>query len=194
MLPRLTHRPLSWSQISSFQYNPEQWYSRYILGEREASTPAMEFGKFVGEKLASDSLYLPPIPRGERFEYKLEAKLGEIPLIGYIDSYTPHSTLLEYKTHGKNGWNQKRVDEHGQITMYCLMLHLIHKIKPKDLKITLVAIKTKENSDFSFSLADTPPITFETRRSMQDIMQFGNTIKKTLGDMEKFAKQKCNSG
>lgn len=189
----LKKRPLSWSAISSFQYSKEQWYRKYIQGITDPANSAMKFGKEWGERIASDPSYMPEIPRHSVFEYKLEVALGGIPLIGYIDSYEPHTHLLEYKSHGKNGWTQKRVDEHGQIDMYVLMLHLLHGVQPKDLEIKLVAVQTQENGDFSISLSGTPPVIFETKRTTKDILRFANIIKDTVSDMQSYSQFRLQS-
>lgn len=183
-------RPLSWSQLSQFNYSRETWYQSYVLGIRGESNEVMNFGKTFGEKLATDSSFMPDVLRHSVFEYKIEAKLGKIHMIGYADSYEPHTKLCEYKTHGKNGWSQNRADLHGQLTMYCLGLYLAHGVKPESLDITLIAFATQENMDFSISLADRPPAVFKTKRSMREIMEFSNFIKKTIKEMEKYVKQK----
>lgn len=188
----LKKRPLSWSAISSFEWNPEEWYERYILAKREPPTPELEFGKLVGEKLADDPDFLPHVPRYRHFEYELRAELAGIPLIGYVDSYEPilskkGPALNEYKT-GKKPWDKKRVDEHGQLTMYALMLYLQNKIVPNLLQMHLVWLPTKQNGDFSIDFIDEKDArVFETRRTLTQCLTFGNHIKKTVQAMELFA-------
>lgn len=194
------NRPLSWSAISSFMWNPEQWHDRYIMCLEQTPSKEMIFGKYVGEKLASDPFYLPEVERYDTFEYKLECKFQGIPLVGYIDS-----SLLdlirhkEYKT-GKKLWDKKRADSHGQITMYSLMIYLIHKIKPEDIEWHLVWLPTQDKpndqDDLATFLNSKPEIefvdpfehhVFTTKRTMKDILEFGNTIKKTYKLMEEYA-------
>src|SRR5687768_15465427 len=76
-------RPFSWSQLSSFEYDPEQWYRRYWLGEDCRSTAEMEFGKRIGEKLANDPTFLPFIKRHDTSEHPFKVMFGKIPLVGY---------------------------------------------------------------------------------------------------------------
>lgn len=187
-MKRFDEKPLSWSAISSFLYDPEQWYAKYVLCIEQASNASMDLGKEIGALLASDPTFLPSVPRHSYFEYELSAKLGERDLIGYIDSYEPHTDLLEYKT-GKKAWNQKRVDEHGQLTLYALLLNLMHKVKPEDIRFRLVWLPTQENGDFSISLKNTDPVIFETTRTMRDILLFGAYVHNVYGQMEECAKQ-----
>jgi len=184
-----TLRPLSWSAISSFQYSPPQWAKKYLDGVKSPPTPAMKFGKEVGERIAADVLYLPTVPRLSLFEYELTAKLGERNLTGWIDTYEPHTALCEYKT-GKE-WTQKRADEHGQITMYLLMLNLMHKVKPEDVRCRLVWLRTQENGDFSTSfIKNMQPHIFETKRTMMDILNFGAYIHDVYKQMQEYAHER----
>ena len=182
------NRALSWSSISSFRYSKEQWYAKYVLKQEEPASKAMLFGNVVGERIASDPSYLPQVPRGEIFEYALRSRLKDIPLVGYIDSYSPHHTLHEYKT-GMPPWTQKRVDDHQQIDMYLLGLYLIDGVKPKDVSVTLHWLPTQENGDFSISLKDEKVVhSFATQRSFMDIVNFMDTIQKTYEEMQQFAR------
>jgi len=179
-------RPVSWSCLSSWEWNKESWYKSYVLGERDPATPAMLFGNTVGETLGTKDSMVPGIIAYPEMEYKLEAKLGKIKLIGYADSYHPEKKMLrEYKTsQNAKRWNQDSVDKHGQLTMYALLLFLMDKVKPEDLKIHLDHIPTQENGDFSVSLVDPITInTFETKRTMKDILEFATYIKDTHKQM-----------
>lgn len=183
----LKKRPLSWSAISSFEYDPEQWYRRYVLGIKDPSTAPMEFGKEIGEKLATDPSFLPGVPRRSHFEYELRCMFGKIPLIGFIDSYLPHTDLDEYKT-GVKPWTQKRVDEHGQLDMYLLMLYLCHQVRPEKIRVRLHWLPTQENGDFSISLVSEDCHSFDTKRTMVDVLHFGDRINSTVKQMREYAK------
>lgn len=179
-------RPLSWSQISSFEYSPGQWYDKYILGNKQPESSAMLFGKEIGNRLANEPSFMPQVPRLPLFEYILEGMLGDIPLIGFMDSYHPHDTLYEYKT-GKPPWTQKRADEHGQIDMYLLIIYLSLGVRPEEIDCSLIWLPTQENSDFSISLVDRNDVKiFKTQRTMQDILHFGVRIHQRLKEMETY--------
>ena len=181
-------RPLSWSAISSWEYNKEQWAKKYLDNIKEPANPAMLFGHLIGQAIAQKHSQAPKVPHGSVWEYKMVAKVGNIPLLGYADSFEPSPPIMdEYKTHGVNGWSQKRVDEHGQFTMYALLLYLQDKIHPKDLGIRLSAIPVRSKNDFSMEVNnDLPILTFETKRTMADILRFGAYIKAVVKDMKSY--------
>lgn len=181
-------RPLSWSAISSFDYDPAQWYRKYVLGQEDPASEAMTFGKVMGEQLASDPSFLPMIPRAKIYEYELRTSLGKIPLIGFIDSYTEHMQLEEYKT-GAKAWTQKRADEHGQIDMYLLMLKLMHGVKPESVACRITWMPTEETGDFKVRFRKGAPIqSFETKRTTIQILRFGQRIQETYKAMQAYAK------
>lgn len=174
------NRPVSWSCLSSWEWNKDSWYTSYVLGERDPATPAMLFGNEVGESFCTKDSMVPGIVTYPKMEYELKGKLGKIKLIGYADSYHPKKKMLrEYKTsQNAQRWTKKSVDAHGQLTMYALLLHLQDKVHPEELTIHLDHIPTVENGDFTVSLVDPITInTFETKRTMKDILEFAVYIK-----------------
>ena len=183
-------RPLSWSAISSFLYDKEQWYSKYILGIKETPSAEMLLGKEIGERLATDTSYLPQVPRLPHFEYKLETTYEGIPLIGYIDSFCPvERKLLEFKS-GKKAWDQERVDNHDQISMYLFLYNLMTGTPPEEIKCGLIWLPTMETGDFKISLIE--PVKarlFLTRRRRVDIEHFGVKLIKTWKAMQKYCEE-----
>jgi len=179
---------LSWSSFQAFRdYDKGEWYKRYVLGERGPSNPAMDAGRVIGERLATDPGYLPSVPRPEIYEQELRAKLGEIDLVGHLDGWSPSvPAILEYKTtQNKSRWNFDSVQSHGQIDFYCLLVWLNFKIKPEDLKLSLTAIHLKE--DGGFKLAPTGVVeVIPTFRSMAQILRFAAEIKVIHSEMQKF--------
>jgi len=183
-------RPLSWSAISSFEYDPEQWYKRYVLNEKDEASKEMLFGKEIGKKLETDNLYLPMIPRHAQMEQEFKVVFNGIPLVGYADSFCSLSKkkLAEFKT-GKKAWDQKRVDEHGQIDMYLLMNYITNQVWPEDVEVCLVWMPTQDNGDFTISFVE--PIEsnikiFKTKRTMTQLLAFGARIKRVYKEMEDY--------
>jgi len=131
-------RPYSWSQHSQYRdYSPEDWYQSYVLGIKKPSNRRMDFGSAVGKRIESDPTYIPQLPRGH-MEYGINVKMGKIELTGFMDSYKVEERHIhEFKTSSPSGWDQDKVDDHDQLTMYCLLLMLKENIKPEDVKITL---------------------------------------------------------
>lgn len=187
-------RPMSWSQISSFEWDPKQWYQKYYLNIKDDTTREMEFGKKIGKMLETDPKYLPQIPRHSKMEHEFKCKFKGIKngLVGYADSFCTitNKKLTEFKT-GKKAWDQKRADEHGQLTMYLLMHYIITKVPPEQVSIQLVWMPTKDNGDFSISFVE--PIEknikiFTTKRTLMDILQFGKRINSVHKQMKEYIK------
>lgn len=168
-------RALSWSAISSFEYNKEQWYQTYVLGERQSS-PEMTFGSKIDKLIQEDLNFLPELPRYPFMQYKMNAKLGKIPLVGIPDGICFKEFLLaDYKT-GKVAWDQKRADETGQLTHYLFLIYKTEKIKPEKFRCFIHWIPTQKNEKGAIEFSSMPSMTFETKRTMKDLVEYGVRI------------------
>lgn len=187
----LKKRPVSWSFISSFEWSPEQWFDTYMLGKR-SSSKEMEFGSMVDKRIQEDPAFLPMLERYAIMQHPMKASLGDIPLIGYADHFDRAGFRVKDDKTGKKAWDQKRADDTGQLTMYCLLLWLTEKIPPEKLRLYIEWIPTKEAGDFSIQFRDKPvvPVIFETKRTMGDVLKFGNRIKTTLVAAEAYARKR----
>lgn len=179
-------RPLSWSAISSFEYNKEQWYESYVLGKKQSSRE-MDFGSKVDKQIQTDLTFLPELPRYELMQYKMTVMFGKIPLIGLPDGLDLNAFLLaDYKT-GKKAWDKKRADETGQLTMYLFLVYIQERILPEKFRCFIHWLPTQDNGDFTISFTTKFAIqTFETRRTMKDLLDFGKRIKKVYKEMEDY--------
>lgn len=181
-------RPYSWSQHQSFRdYNKEEWYSKYILGNPTPTNKRMIFGSAVGKRIETDPAYIPQLPRGV-MEYGIDVMMDDIALVGYMDAYDPETkTINEFKTSGKDGWSQDKVDKHNQLDFYCLLLMLKENIKPEEVSINLHHLVTEESGDFSIRFAIPFTInTYSTKRTTRDILLFGAEIIKVRNEMERY--------
>jgi hypothetical protein len=186
-LDKFHKRDYSWSQHSSFLYDPKQWYDSYILDIKQSS-PEMEFGSKIGKRIENDPTYLPEIIRHNKMEHGFKVNFNGITLVGYADTFCDitNKKLGEFKT-GVKKWDQKRVNEHGQLTMYCLMNYITNKIKPEEMDITLYWMPTKKSEEGDFNVTiefDGPIKKFKTKRTMTNILKFGAEINETYKKME----------
>lgn len=185
-------RKISWSMISSFEYNPEQWYESYVLGIKPVSKE-MTFGSMVDKRLQDDPEFLPHVPRYPMMQHRMEVKFGKYTLVGVpdgvdIEGHISTHVLADYKT-GKKAWDQARADETGQLTMYLLLLWLTEKVKPESFSCRIHWLPTRDTGDFNIELISEKDCqTFETKRTMKDIIDFGVRINKTVKAMELYAK------
>ena len=178
MKNRFKIRPLSWSQISSFEYDPHQWYRRYILNEKIEASSAMAFGKEIGDDYKYEANFIR--------EYKLEAKIDGVPLIGFIDAFDiENKKMIELKT-GKK-WDRKKAQSHGQIDLYCAMLYVMHKIKPEDLDIQIIWLATEQQADFTTAFVkDMKPVIFPVKKTMIDVLQMLSRVKRVIKEMQEY--------
>lgn len=180
-------RPLSWSAISSFEYDKEQWYRSYILGEKQTSKE-MTFGNIVDKRIQNDPSFLPEVPRYPLMQHRMKVSFNGIHLVGVPDGLDlKNFHLADFKT-GKKAWDKKRANETGQLTMYLFLIYISEKIPPEKFKCLIHWLPTKDASDFSIQFRDIPclPVTFETKRSMADILKFGDRINKTVKAMQEY--------
>lgn len=184
---------LSWSMVSSFEYNPDQWYETYVKGVRSKPNSAMQAGIDIGERWAMDPTFLPTVERPEIFEKNLSAVLGNIKITGHIDGLhlTKKNKLQELKTTtSKTKWNDKSVREWGQITFYCLLLYIHYKIKPEDLEIELIYVPCSEDGNFDIKQS-APPVIIPTTRTMIDVVKFGVYLRQVHEKMSAYIKERA---
>jgi len=196
---------LRWSAISSWDYSKEQWFDTYgrpLLGlpAIEQKSPQLSFGTYVDDKLQEDDSFIPSHPRYPIRQHVMKVMYGGIELTGKLDwaDFDKHQ-LWDTKT-GVQPWTKKRADEHGQLTMYLMMLYIANKkIKPEEWELGIHWIPTKktETGDFKtiIDFRDNPivPFSFPTKRTMLDILKFGGKIKNTAALMEKYLDAKLPS-
>lgn len=189
-------RPLSWSAISSFEYDPEQWYQKYVLNIQQDTTKEMLFGKNFATSIEEGKCTIPELLSmlQSKIEHPFKCKFEPVKagLIGYADSFCDKTfkKLEEIKT-GKKEWTQERADQHGQISMYVLMNYLINKINPEEVQCRIHWIKTQDNGDFSISFVEPISIkTFYTKRTMMDILKFGERINRVYNQMIALCEEK----
>lgn len=180
-------RAYSWSQHSSFGYSPKQWFDKYVMGIETPPSIEMLWGNVVGNRLASDPAFLPEVERATIFEHELRNKVGDIELLGFLDSFDPDTkVLLEYKTsRNKKTWTHATANKHKQLDFYCYLIYMVHKIKPEDLTIKLIYIPCHiENG--AMALSGEAPKTFNVKKTMTDILRFANEIVDRRKEMEAF--------
>lgn len=183
---RFLVRPLSYSQLSAWEYNKEEWYERYVLNKRGATNAAMKAGSIIGDSIGTPNSLIPELnPPGVK-EYELRASLGDIHMVGYCDHYDPETKVLhENKTStNRKKWNQKSVDTHKQLDMYALMLFLTHDVLPEEIQMYLNYVRVIEGQDMHYYLPD--PVEFvqyPTKRTAQHLVDMAKYIEKTVAEM-----------
>jgi hypothetical protein len=193
MLERFKNRPLSHSQLSSFEWSPAAWYDTYILGQRTPATPEMLIGNVIGDAIGTDDNPIPDLnPPGVK-EYELRATFNDIPMVGYCDHWCPDKLELhENKTsHNKKRWTKGKADKHDQLTMYAMLLNLQDGVEPEDITMYLNFIPVDM---VGVSYVPHPNWRqFETRRTKEDIVTYQNKVMNLLTLMDEYASKRALS-
>lgn len=186
---RFKYRPASYSFFASWEWNKDEWYNKYILGQRTPATPAMEYGNVVGDSIGTKDSLVPELqPPGVK-EYKLNGNIGDIYLVGYADHYCEKTLVLHENKTSDNlkRWTQKKVDDHKQIDMYLLLLFLDQQIKPDQVECYLNFIPVERGGDMLYKMPE-PPVfhQFKTTRTDVDLLRYAAYIEDTVKEMEEY--------
>lgn len=182
---------ISWSRLSLYERSPQEYERVYLLGEGRTS-PQMELGSRIakaletGESEDGDELFLNIIfPKEPLREFKIEAELDGIPLVGVLDAFNSKQLRVrEYKT-GKN-WTQRMVDEHGQLTFYALLVYLKHKQLPKEIVLNWAETTIDEDGNVKLTGRTEE---FTTERKMSDVFSMCTRIRKAYEGIALLTKQ-----
>ena len=174
----------SFSQYALYCRSPAEYFKRYVVGVEEPPTLPMILGKICHQAIEKPRLkwkaeliasgFTPnyatgiekavaALPKTGMREKKLEAPFPKflhdgkpVKLIGYADGYHPN-LIHEWKT--GRAWNQQRVDESEQLTMYAL----IHRLTTGDIPKFVLAHINLPNGKVTL---------FQTKRTVRQIEQF----------------------
>ena len=176
---------ISWTQIETLEKSEEQYKDIYILGNKRFENSGMYFGKQIAEALEKEietgnlmnDITISKLPKFETHEKKIEVTLKikdeDINILCILDSAKEDLTAFkEYKT-GKTQWTQKKVDTHGQITLYCLAIQAITGKIPCDIE--LVYMPTENDHEQQIQLTG-DIYTFKTERSLSDMLKMKNRV------------------
>ncbi|MDZ4231642.1 MAG: hypothetical protein U1C72_00110 [Candidatus Pacearchaeota archaeon] len=178
---------LSWGQFNLWRKNKEQYKKQYFFGEEGYHGKEMDYGKRLadhiengGEESEAIKMLATLLPKYSKVEHRVEAYLGDILLKGSIDTFNPRNLAFgEYKT-GKVPWTQAKVDKHGQLTMYQLILYLQKEKLVKDIWLHWAETRNEGSSDIEL----TGKIeSFRTERSMGDIVYFAREVRKSAEEI-----------
>jgi hypothetical protein len=177
--------------ISCFEYDKEEWYRRYVLGQQTPPSKEMEFGNRFAKSIENGTCDYPGLLDAlqPKKEQKFEVQLGKLRLKGFADAFDEVSfTVLDEVKTGKKPWDQKRVDAHDQITMYALMNLITNKVRPEDMTCSLYWCPTEERGDFSIQFVEPRAFKkFTTKRTTAQVLKFATYIQDIHREMQAYA-------
>jgi hypothetical protein len=143
---------LSYSAISLWFKNKEQFRDRYYRNIKPIDTKYTIFGKEIHEKIATDPK-LSHIPRFKACEHEIRVNIEDIPIRGFIDSYNDFSgAFFEYKTgikkpDGGDRWTLNDVMAHKQLPFYSLLIKEKYGLFYPDVFLFFLETYIKEVSE-----------------------------------------------
>jgi len=143
----LPKKYLSYSQMSLWQSNREGYRQRYYFDGPSFVTREILFGKRVAHMLENGikDPVLDRVPRYKLMEHRIEVKVGGVPFLGVLDSFSKQrKAIVEYKT-GKEAWNDLRCAKANQLVIYSLLTKV--KYKKVDPWVRLVWIETRDGKE-----------------------------------------------
>lgn len=141
---------LSYSAISLWHTNKNQFRDRYYLNKKPIDTKYTLYGKFIHESFDKDPANA-HIPRYEPREHEIRLEIGGVPIRGFIDSFNPDTlAFYEYKTGliGKDGesrWTMQKVMEHKQLPFYSLLIREKYGSYNPNTVLILLETEIKKN-------------------------------------------------
>jgi hypothetical protein len=139
---------LSYSQISLFLKDKEQYKKQYILKEPFVGNEYTDFGLKVGKALETGNFELfnkhekstlSKVTRLDLFERKTILNYNNFYIIGFIDTCDNDLTeIIDYKTGGKKKEFEYQKDDYTQLLYYALSLRQETGITPKKASVEFI--------------------------------------------------------
>lgn len=122
---------LSWSAISLWNRDKDLFRRRYYENEKSPDNVFTLFGRETHTMLETQE-NLAHIPRHEIAELEIKTEIEGVPILGYIDNFSPKTkAFLDYKT-AKNPWTEVEVQKLDQMPFYSLLIkEKFGKVKAK---------------------------------------------------------------
>lgn len=211
----LKKRPLSYSAINTFSDpvwgSPEKWYKVYILGERQQSAE-MDFGSWLDKKIQVEKDFIPDHPRYKVMQHQFDVvymgteqvgvdkdgkpiiKKRKIHMTGKPDWIDFDKFLLADTKSGRVPWTKELADKTEQLTCYLFFTYISKRISPEKFTCRIHWVPTVRNEfgnfDVKIELRDKPvkTITFDTRRTMKDILNFAVKVNRVVLEMQEYVR------
>ncbi len=190
---------LSWSQLSLWEKDPNLYYQIYIDGLDMIRTPYLKLGTRLDEAIQNgqDEFKDPMInylvmmlPKYPKMQYRIEIDFEGIKLVGLLDGFSALRKKLvigEYKSGQK--FTQTKADKLGQLDVYSLLVWKKFGRLPDKIYLHWAETKVKENEEGQKEVFFTGKTrTFETTRTMKDLILIGGRIHKAYKEIKEMWK------
>jgi hypothetical protein len=180
-------KSMSYSQISSFLWNKEQWYETYVDPAIFQTSPELEFGSSVDLKLQRDPKFLPQIERLELMQHKMRVVFDGISLVGIPDNLSIKRRLLQDFKTGRNPWTHDLAKKTGQLKIYLLLLYITEKIDPSEFTCSIIWLPTyKTEEDVVNFVKPFAVQKFDVQHTLGEVLSYWKEVKKIRKQMEEY--------
>lgn len=146
----LPKKYLSYSSLSLWKKDKNNFRRKYYEGVKDRDTSYTVFGKEVHELIAKDEKY--SHIRLPVFEQKISIEVKGIPVMGYIDTFNPKTyEYMEYKSGiakagGSPRWTQLEVEKHDQLPFYSFLIQEKYGAKVNNTFLVWLETRFKDNN------------------------------------------------
>jgi len=189
---------LSYSQISLFKRNKDEYYETYIVGKPFEGNVYTDFGSKVGEALEkndfsnfsySEKNILKKVTRLDEFERRVTLRYETFYIVGYIDTNTIDlRRIIDYKTGGlKKEWEYIK-PEYTQLQLYALSIRQETGITPTRASVEFIRRAGNAYRGQELTVANESPIIIDIDISLKVLKKVYWETLETAKQIEKFYK------
>jgi len=149
-------------------------------------------GSRIGDAIGTDTSPIDNTLVPGQKEYTVKAEIDGIKMVGHLDHFCPDTLVLnEDKCSDTKGrWTQGKVDKHGQITMYLMLLEAQDGIDPERVECWLNFLLL-EQVGVQYDVGNPPVLRrFKTSRTKEQIAAFLDDTKRTVEAMHQYIEEK----
>lgn len=187
---------LSYSQISLFLKDKEEYKNRYIIREPFKSNAYIDFGLKVDDALVKNdfSLFtksevntLSKVTRLDLFQKKIIINFEGFYIIGFIDSCSnDFKELIDYKTGGKNKENEYKKDEYNQLNYYAIGIHQEVGYYPDKLSVEFIRREGNLYKGERLKVSNEEPIKIDFKVDKKYLVELYNETINIANEIEIF--------
>lgn len=170
---------LSWSQMSLWERNKAQYERIYFFGEEPPKSMYMTFGSEVADDAENGTSERDTVkalnallPTYDKIEHKINGQIktdaGLLVVHGRLDTYEDVPLRFRERKTGTVPWTQAKVNRHGQIDFYYMLIYLSTGKLPTEAHLDWA--QTRVNDDEEVELTGHTQ-EFTAERSMTDVLR-----------------------
>lgn len=191
---------LSYSAASLWHKSKEKYRAHYFEGEPSFTSPFTVFGSEVHRKVEHGEIVIPNHPHEKyHHELKLEASIGGVPMLAYIDMCNKDTkAVIDLKT-SINAWTKIEVQKLDQLPLYVAMLrehytgvHMIARViwletkwvEKEGTQKNVSGFVAEEGSTRTLALTDCPPVDIPRRIYLSDVKRVTEWVVRTAKEID----------